>query len=378
MQYIQEAQDIKIKNDNKYIDDVYAYWTARYFFFTGEFDQAESVAQAQLKAEPKAKNKAKYYNILGTVHTMRQDYKKAISSYEKAIEDFNENDNKKGAALVKSNIANIFFSLSDFESAYKYINQAHEELAPFNDSVNKVNVLGILSISEAKTKRYESAGKHANKTLELSKETDNKNGVALAYLALGEIALVEKRQEDAVANFQRTDSVATLVRNFNLAHLAQVGMLTANVNLKNYPAAREIGEKALADLTVVSNRTTEYVIRKNLAEAHAGLGNFQRAYVLKRAADSIYKETSSIKNKEYINELLIRHDTERKENELKIERKENQIKEARLTQQGWILFALALVLVIAILIFISYRNAQRNTIEPTQNGTAKPIDARLN
>lgn len=360
--YLKEALEIRTKKKSEYINDVYAYWNARYLFYTGQFDESEQVVKGYLKEHPELEDKAKFYNILGTVNTMRQDYKTAIASYEMAIDNYNENDNKKGAALVKINIANIFFSLSDFESAYKYSSQARKELIPFNDSVNLVNVLGILSISEARTNRYESAERHARKTLELSKEANNKNGESLAFLALGEIALEKQKYNQALDYYRRTDSVASLTRNVNLSHLARVGMLSAHVTLTNFEEARDVGEKLVLELSQVPNKTTEYVIRKKLAEAHAGLGNFQRAYVLKRKADSIYKETSSIKNKEYINELLIRHDTERKENALKIERKENQIKEARITQQGWILFALGLVLVIAILVFIGYRNAQRNKL----------------
>lgn len=360
--HLKDALEVKEKKKSKYIDDVYAYWNARYFFYTGQFDEAEKVVQDQLEAAPKAKDKAKFYNILGTVNTMRRDYKTAIGNYEMAITDYNKNDNLKGAALVKINIANIFFSLSDFESAYKYSSQARKELIPFNDSVNLVNVLGILSISESRTNRYEEAEKHANKTLELSKETNNKTGESLAFLALGEVALEKRKYDLALDYYRRTDSVAILTRNVNLSHLSKVGMLTVYVTLKNFEAAQTIGEQLVLELNQIPNRTTEYVIRKKLAEAHAGLGNYERAYELKRTADSIYKATSSLKNKEYINELLIRHDTERKENALKIERKENQIKEAQLTQQGWILFALALVLIIAVLIFLGYRNAQRNKL----------------
>jgi len=361
--YLNDALKVKSSKNTAFIKDVYAYWNARYFFYSGEFDEAEKVVNAYLRKNPEVQKKAKFYNILGTVNTMRQDYKSAIASYEMAIDDFEENKDKKGAALVKINIANIFFSLSDFESAYKYSSQARKELRPFNDSLNLVNVLGILSISEARTNRLQSAKQHAQKTLELSKETDNKNGEALAYLALGEIALEKKNHNLALDYFSWTDSVSTLTRNVNLSHLARVGMLNAHIPLKNFKEAQRVGESLLVELGQVTNKTTEYVIRKKLAEANAGLGNFERAYILKREADSIYKVTSSIRNKEYINELLIRHDSERKENALKMERKENVIKEARLTQQGWILFALTLVLLIAILIFIGYRNAQRSRLK---------------
>ncbi len=361
--YLEQALELKNKRNTAYLNEVYAYWNARYLFYTGQLDEAERVVVEQLKVDAEPGKKAKFHNILGTVNTLRQDYKKAISWYEEAINDYESADNQKGIALVKLNIANIFFSLSDFEMAYKYIHESHVGLQPFNDTVNKVNVLGILSISEAKTGRYKDATKHAKRILELSNKQDNKNGVALAYLSLGETALSEEEYEEAIRFYSQTDSVATIVRNANLAHLAHVGMLSTYVSLKNYAKAKEVGEKALNELNMVSNKTTEYVIRRNLAEAYAGIGEYKKAFQFQYAADSIYKVTSSMKNKEYINELLIRHDTQRKESQLKIEQNENLIKEERLKQQGWIVFALVLVLLIAILVFVGYRRNQRSKMK---------------
>lgn len=361
--YLKEALGVKQLRKSRSINEMYAYLNARYLFFSGQFDAAESAVLKQLKVDPKSEGKAKFYNILGARCAMQKDLKKAISWYEKAIENFEAKGDKKGSALVKSNVANIFFSLSDFESAYKYMNEAHKDLIQFNDSTNLPVILGILSISEAETGRFKMALKHANETLEKAQRYNNPKGIALAHLAHAEIALSEERHLDAIVYYKQTDSVATLIKSANLVHLAHVGMLTNYISLKDFKKAKQIGEKALGELVSVPNKTTEYVIRKKLAKAYAGLNEYQKAYTFKRQADSIYTETSSLKNKEYINELLIRHDTERKENQLKIERKENVLNEAQLTKQGWILFALALVLLIAILIFIGYRNVQRNKMK---------------
>ncbi len=360
--FLKEALTVKRHGKSTRTNEIYAYLNARYLFLTGQLDASENVVVDYLNHHPNMKGKGRFYNILGTISTMRQDYKKAISWYEKAIQNYTIIGEAKGAALVKSNIANIFFSLSDFESAYNYIDQAHTELKPFKDSTNMPSILGVLSISEAKTGRYKLAAKHANETLEIALRYNNKNGIPLAYLALAEIAVSEERYNDAVQLYQHTDSVATSTNNLNLMHLAHVGLLNNYVRLNDFLNAKNLGEKALAELASVPNKTTEYSIRKNLSEAYAGLREFQKAYVLRKQADSIYAETSSIKNKEYINELLIRYDTQRKESQLKIERNENLIKQAQLTQQGWILFALSLLLLMAILVFIGYRNVQRNKL----------------
>lgn len=359
--HLKEALEISQRSKSETTKDNYAYLHARYLFFSGQMDEAEKKAIKQLKKHGDVSQKsAKYFNILGTINSMKHDYKKAISWYEKSIAIFDKSEDAKGAALVQCNIANIFFGLSDFESAYKHVRVAYNSIKPFNDSINFPNIAGVLSISEAKTGRYKSASKHAKETLAFSEGANNKNGIALAYLALAEIALSEKKHAEAIVQYQRTDSVSTLVNNRNFAHLAHVGLLSNYISLKDFQRAKAIGEIALEELNSIPNTTTEYTIRKNLSEAYAGLNDFQKAYIFRHQADSIYAETSSLKNKEFINELLIRHDTERKESDLKIERKENLIKQTKLTQQGWILVALSLALLSATLVFIGYRNVQRN------------------
>jgi tetratricopeptide (TPR) repeat protein len=100
---LKEALAVKQLRKSRSTDELYAYLNARYLFFSGQFDAAESAALKQLKVDPKSEGKAKFYNILGARCAMRKDYKKAISWYEKAIENFEAKGERKGSALVKSN-----------------------------------------------------------------------------------------------------------------------------------------------------------------------------------------------------------------------------------------------------------------------------------
>ncbi len=371
--YLKEARLIKQVKKSDYINDVYAYWNARYLVFSGQYDLAEKTVQQRLKQKITPTEAAKFYNILGAISSMRQDYKTSISWYEKATDAFEKSGDKKGRGLVNNNIANIFFSLSDFESAYSYAKEAYRDLEGTNDSTNIPNVLGVLSISEAKIGRYNDATKHANQTLSLSKRYNNLVGESLAHLALGEIAMSKKRPKEAVMHYQKTDSIASSINNGNFVHLAHVGLLSNYAALKDYVNAKLVGEAALEELKFVPNTTTEYIIRKHLSDVYAGLNDFKLAYRFRRESDSIYKLTSSIKNKEFINELLIRHQTSRKESQLKIEQKENLVKEAQLTKQTWFLFALGLMLLLAVLIFFNYRIRQRNKLNTLRSNQDKEL-----
>lgn len=371
--YLKEAQLIKQTKKSHFINDVYAYWKARYLVFSGQYDLAERTVQQRLKQKITPAESAKFFNILGAICSMRQDYKTSISWYEKATDAFEKSGDKKGRGLVNNNIANIFFSLSDFESAYNYAKEAYRDLEGTNDSTNIPNVLGVLSISEAKIGRYSDATVHAKQTLILSKRYHNLVGESLAHLALGEIAMSKKRHKEAVLHYQKTDSIASSINNGNFIHLAHVGLLSNYTALKDYANAKLVGEKALAELAFVPNTTTEYIIRKQLSDVYAGLNDFKLAYRFGRESDSIYKVSSSVKNKEFINELLIRHQTSRKESQLKIEQKENLVKEAQLTKQAWFLLALGLLLLIALLIFFNYRIRQRNKLNTLRSNQDKEL-----
>ena len=362
--HLKKAKTVFEKNRSKKITDIYRYWEARYLLSTGQFGASRKVIDKHIaKYDSLAQECGKFYNLLGSMFSLERDYKSAILYFQKTIAIYEHHDQEKNAAFIKSNVANIFFSLSDYESAYKYLDEAHTTLASDPDSVYFPTIIGLLSVSEVKLKNMKSAKKHALEALSVSENLNHAQAKSLAHYALGEIALEEKKLDAAIIEFTKAQSVAVLAHDANMTHLTNVSLLTALTEKGDFKAARTYGETAFKELSVVPNTTAEYSIRKNLSKAYAGLGDFKNAYYFGRTADSLYKETASIENKEYINNLLIKYETAQKESDLLIEQQKNLTNQIQLRKQGWFMFALTLSLVLAILVFFIARNYQKNKLK---------------
>lgn len=361
---IQEATVIYKKNKTKKTKDTYYYWYVRYSILSGRLNQADSLAQIPInKSDTFSIDNAKFFNLLGSSKMMQQDFVTATEYLQLCIEIYERNDQFSNAAYVKNNLANLFFTLADFESAYKYANEAFEVLDPIKDSLYYISVQGILSISEAKIKKYDQAKIHASNTLEQAKTKNDLRNQAIAYYALGAIYLGEENYSASIENFQKCLETARQSRYKTMEHLAEVELLHVYVKTRNYVQAKLYGEMALNSLAQQTNSTTEYAIKKNLAIAYAGLKLYEQAYKFGHESDSIFREKQLRENKEYIDELLIEYETEKKDQALKLEQQKNLTNQAQIRKQGWFLITLVLILISLMLIFYAYRNKQKSKLE---------------
>ena len=362
--YIQEATDIYEKNKTQKFKDTYYYWFVRYSILSGQLKQADSLAKIPIKkTDTFSIDNAKFYNLLGSSKMMQQDFVTATEYLQLCIEIYERNEQFSNAAYVKNNLANLFFTLADFESAYKYAHEAFEVLDPVQDSLYYISVQGILSISEAKIEKYKQAKVHATNTLEQAKIKNDLRNQAIAYYALGTIYLGEENYNVSIENFQKCLETAKESQYKTMEHLAEVELLHAYVQTRSYSLAKIHGEMALNSLAFQTNLSTEYAIKKNLSIAYAGLKLYEQAYKFGHESDSIFREKQLRENKEYIDELLIKYEAEKKDQALKLEQQENLTNQAQIRKQGWFLVTLGLVLVSLLLIFFSYRNKQKSKLE---------------
>ena len=114
---------------NKHATDLQHYHKAKYLIQKGEIDRALVAIYSNLKELTKNKlnpvKQAKYENLLGAIYSLKTEYPKAIRHYKIAIQLYEEAHEHLQAAYIQNNIANLFLSIADYESALKHIREAH-------------------------------------------------------------------------------------------------------------------------------------------------------------------------------------------------------------------------------------------------------------
>ena len=98
--------------------------------------------------------------------------------------------------------------------------------------------------------------------------------------------------------------------------LAKVGLLSVNIEVKNFPLAITYGEDALKETDLLKNGNTLYSIYKKLAVAYNGVGESRKAFLFMQKAHLLYSKNASSENRKAINELLIKYKAEKNEKAL--------------------------------------------------------------
>jgi signal transduction histidine kinase len=264
-----------------------------------------------------------------------------------------------GSALIKNNVANIFFSLRDYESAYKYAQSSYQYLKSVADTVHLPSITGIAAISAIKIEEQEQGAILAEEGLELSKKYNNIIGLIVGYHAKGELEQLKENYAAGVEHFQMSLELSNQYRQPHYALLNKMTLLHAHLHLENYDLAVEYGQQAWEETKDQKNDNLLYSVNKNLGYAYAGQGKFEQAYGHLYDAHNQYIEVSGEETKKIINDILIKYETEEKEKELaqkklEVAESENQIQK----QNAWIILLSASLIVIVLLYFL-YRNRQK-------------------
>ena len=294
------------------------FWTelTKYYIQLGKLEDAKKIAETGLSFWKSRKNKSRqatFYNLLGSIESLQKSYQKAIQAYQNSIELYELTGNEKSAAYVKNNIANTFFSLSDYESAFKYISQAHKVVLKYNDTLYLPSITGILAISEVKLGKFESGKKHADECIRLSEKHQNLIGIIIGNYTLGEYWTAKKNFPLAIQKFEKSLSIAQQYQQLFYVMLAKIGISHAANENQDFDIAYQNGIEALNISKILENQNVKYSIFKNLADASFGLNNSSEAYLYLAKAHNLFRSSTEKTNRKIINDILIQYESAKKE-----------------------------------------------------------------
>jgi signal transduction histidine kinase len=353
-------------NANAYIlEDTYWYNLSKVYFLSGQLESAFASADSGLVLSKKNKNEyrsAKFYNLRASVFSYQQKYLKAIEEFKTALKIVENYKDQHTAALIKNNIGNIFFGLSDYQSAFEYSQESYNQLKSEKDTVNLPAVAGVAAISALKIKKAELGKLLAKESMSLSERYKNPVGLIVANHSFGELFSSEVKYDSALVYFNRSLELSEKFRQANFVMLNKIGLQHSYLKLIDYKRSIAFGIQALEESKLLGNENTLYAINKTLGFAYAGNRDYANAYNHMQLAHEYYIKSAGIENQKAINEILIKYDSEKKENEIannKIEiiEKENSL----IRRNQWILM-LSAILLILILGYALYYRIQKQRI----------------
>lgn len=366
---VKEVTTLKKEIHQKYLPQFY-YSLGVNLFYQKKIDSARAVSKLGLTTSHKIKNSAPYQikilNLTASTYLLQQDYPNGIKYYEKALTVANKTNDFLQVGYINLNMANLFFSLQEYSSAYTHSKIAYEELKKHPSDPFYSKSLAILAVSEVKVNKFSLGLKHAQKALEIASQSNDIISLLIAYHAQGAIYFEKDNYSKAIEALNKSSDLSQKVGSKDFIMLNEVGLLKAYQKAEEYNKAIQHGEKALQLAQDSADKTKSYSIYKFLGECYFALGQHSKAYTFSQKAHALFLEKNSIESQRAVQEIKAKYETERKDkliaqNSLELTRE--KLKSIRF--KNTIYFLVVGILLIS-LFFFAWRFYQKRKIHQLQ------------
>lgn len=299
------------------------------------------------------------YFALGRSNESKGEYQKAISNFFLALQIFEEIDDKVDIAKTLSYIGFIYRYQSNIDNAIVYQQKSLEIYKKLNDKDGIATSLVNIGNCYISKNELEKAIKFYQEGLKYFIELKNDGAMASTYNNIGAVYYEQTNYKIAVDYFIMAYKIREKLNDkYGIAtSLNNIGETYGK--LGNYNLGIDYCYKSLEISKVIDAKDIMLYTYENLAWLHSSKGDNYNAYKFMHL-NSLYKDSVfSVENNKQINELSVKFETERKENEIKILIQKNEIQDLEVSHQRLIknafIFGFLLILALSFLIYNRYK-----------------------
>ena len=343
-------------------------------------------------------------NQLGSKYRNISQFQKSVDLHQHAL-TLSEEANNTELRVLSLNMLGVVYRRTDAIKTSLDYNQRALELA---ESVENASIHIKRSINVALNgighlyqtlEQYDLAILQFKKTLKLEEELGNKLGLAINHQNIGHCLEQKGDLEGALENYRKSlayneeidseygriickNSLAQIYLKQGMPYLAHVLLepllepskkigdyfITSSVYINTGWTHTELGNYGTAQdylmegLEMAQNRNMPsnvlYAYQK-LADLESAREDFKKALEYFKKADQVDAEISSSTNLRYMNDIIVRYEAEKKNNQISVLAKENEIVRLRLKKNQTTLLVSALIVgLISSILYILYRQYQ--------------------
>ena len=259
------------------------------------------------------------HNSMGNIYLLLKQYDLAIDQFEKSRIIEVSINNKLGLAINHQNVGNAKEEQGKLDEALVFYQQSLKFNNELNNSLGKIICNGSIANLYIKQGKYDEALKLTQANIPLVEENNNKYYLAYEYLNLG--------------------WAQSKLKDFNNAE--------ANLN-----KGIEIAKKH----SFISAISTGYA---HLSELYQEQNNYKESLKYYKLAEEFDEKVSNERNSQYVNDLIIKYDSERKNSEITDLAKQNEISQLKLaTNRNIWIGVLSVLTLLGVILFTLYRTEQ--------------------
>jgi len=332
-----------------------------------QYEKAVTLHKEALSASEKANNidfRILSLNMLGVVYRRTDAIKTALDYHQNALELAESIENpsnhiKRSINVALNGIGNLYQKLEQYDLAILQFQRAlnlEEELG--NKLGLAINHQNIGHCLEEKGD-LEAALENYRKSLAYNEEIDSDYGRLICKNSLAQIYLKQNMPYLALVLLEPLHEESKRISDFSITSIVYINTGWAHTKLGNFNEAKDFIEEGLKmsqNRNMPSNILYAYEKMSDLENAR---GDYKKAYEFYKKADEYDKQISSATNLRYMNDIIVRYENEKKNNQIAVLAKENEIVRLRLKKNQTTLLVSALIVgLISSILYILYRQYQ--------------------
>lgn len=303
-------------------------------------------------------------NMLGVVYRRTDAIKSALDYNQRALELAEQIEDpshhiKRSINVALNGIGNLYQTLEQYDLAILQFERAlklEEELG--NKLGLAINHQNIGHCLEEKGD-LEGALENYRKSLAYNEEIDSNIGRVICKNSLAQIYLKQDMPYLALVLLEPLQEESKKIGDFSITSLVYINSGWALTKLSNFERAENF---ILEGLQMAQNRNIpsniQYAYEK-LSDLEKARGDYKKAYEFYKKADEYDKQISSATNLRYMNDIIVRYENDKKNNQIAVLAKENEIVRLKLKKNQTTLLVSALIVgLISSILYILYRQYQ--------------------
>lgn len=255
-------------------------------FSEGKAEQYLLRAQELLEKMPSSKDKntnlLRLLELLGEVQSRIGKSEAAINSYQEALKlGKTENllDHIRKAQMYRK-IGYVYHSISDYSKAISYYERALEELGGFSlepERTEYINICNCLGLSYVMKGEHDKCVEWSEKAVQLSQKKKHLSLLEKSYNNLGWIAYSQGKYDRAIDFFNRCLEIQTQVQDKSRLSALKINLGVIHLNLGQYDKAEEYYLKGLNLAQEMGNLSWKGIIYNNLGVLYKDRGEWEKA-----------------------------------------------------------------------------------------------------
>jgi len=331
------------------------------------YEKAATLHKQALSASEEANNidfKILSLNMLGVVYRRTDAIKTALDYNQKALELAESIENpsnhiKRSINVALNGIGNLYQTLEQYDLAILQFERAlklEEELGnKLGLAINHQNIGHCMELKG----ELEAALENYRKSLAYNEEIDSDIGRLICKNSLAQIYLKQDMPYLALVLLEPLHEESKSIGDYSITSLVFINTGWAHTKLANYDEAEDFiqeGLKMAQNRNIPSNILYAY---EKMSDLENTRGDYKKAYEFYKKVDEYDKQISSATNLRYMNDIIVKYENEKKNNQIAVLAKENEIVRLRLKKNQTTLLVSALIVgLISSILYILYRQYQ--------------------